>query len=59
MEKEKQRNYGIISRLMYGMAEFYGGGAFVIINTFFTVFMTKTRITDWAGMMLSEDITEQ
>lgn len=39
--KEKQRSYGIGSRLMYGMAEFYGGGAFVIINTFFAVFMTK------------------
>ena len=26
---------------MYGMAEFYGGGAFVIINTFFLVFLTK------------------
>ncbi len=30
-----------MSRMMYGMAEFYGGGAFVIINTFFTVFLTK------------------
>ncbi|MCR4690531.1 MAG: MFS transporter [Lachnospiraceae bacterium] len=39
--EEKKRSYGIVSRLMYGMAEFYGGGAFVIINTFFTVFMTK------------------
>ncbi len=29
------------AQLMYGMAEFSGGGAFVIINTFFTVFMTK------------------
>ncbi|MBQ6442545.1 MAG: MFS transporter [Lachnospiraceae bacterium] len=37
----KKRGYGIGTRLMYGMAEFYGGGAFVIINTFFAVFMTK------------------
>lgn len=39
--KEKEHSYGIGSRLVYGMAEFYGGGAFVIINTFFAVFMTK------------------
>ncbi len=38
---EKQHSYGIGSRLMYGMAEFYNGGCFVIINTFFTVFLTK------------------
>ncbi len=37
----KQRGTGIGTRLMYGMAEFYGGGAFLIINTFFAVFMTK------------------
>ncbi|WP_029230702.1 MFS transporter [Butyrivibrio sp. VCB2006] len=41
MGDNKKHSYGIISRLMYGMAEFYGGGAFVIINTFFTVFLTK------------------
>ena len=39
--KSKKENYGLGSRMMYGMAEFYGGGAFVIINTFFTVFLTK------------------
>ncbi len=38
---EKQHSYGILSRMMYGMAEFYNGGCFVIINTFFTVFLTK------------------
>ena len=38
---EKKENYGMGRRIMYGMAEFYGGGAFVIINTFFTVFLTK------------------
>ncbi len=37
----KKENYGFMSRMMYGMAEFYGGGAFVIINTFFAVFLTK------------------
>ncbi|MCR5099789.1 MAG: glycoside-pentoside-hexuronide (GPH):cation symporter [Butyrivibrio sp.] len=34
-------SYGILSRFMYGIGEFYGGGAFVIINTFFAVFLTK------------------
>lgn len=29
------------ARLAYGMADIYGGGAFVVISTFFTVFMTK------------------
>ena len=38
---EKQHSYGLGSRMMYGMAEFYNGGAFVIINTFFAVFLTK------------------
>ncbi len=37
----KKENYGILSRIKYGTAEFYSGGAFVIINTFFTVFLTK------------------
>ena len=37
----RKPNYGVGSRLMFGMAEFYGGGAFVIINTFFAAFMTK------------------
>ena len=37
----KFRGTGIKAGLMYGMAEFYGGGAFVIINTFFLVFLTK------------------
>lgn len=41
MGNEKPHNTGMLSRLMYGMAEFYGGGAFVIINTFFAVFLTK------------------
>ena len=37
----KYRGTGIGAGLVYGMAEFYGGGAFVIINTFFMVFLTK------------------
>ena len=41
MTQKKEHSYGLVSRMMYGMAEFYGGGAFVIINTFFTVFLTK------------------
>ncbi len=34
-------SYGFLSRLMYGMGEFFGGGCFVIINSFFAVFLTK------------------
>ena len=40
MGKQKE-GYGLKNRMMYGMAEFYSGGCFVIINTFFTVFLTK------------------
>ena len=32
MEQNKEHSYGLASRMMYGMAEFYGGGAFVIIT---------------------------
>ena len=39
MNIEKKNN--ALSRAMYGMADIYGGGAFVIIGTFFTVFLTK------------------
>lgn len=38
---ENSHNLGIGAQLAYGMAEFFGGGAFVIINTFFTVFLIK------------------
>ena len=41
MNDNTKHSYGFINRMMYGMAEFYGGGAFVIINTFFAVFLTK------------------
>ena len=37
----RKPNYNALHRMMFGMAEFYNGGAFVIINTFFAVFMTK------------------
>jgi oligogalacturonide transporter len=37
----RKPNYDVLHRIMFGMAEFYSGGAFVIINTFFAVFMTK------------------
>ena len=40
-KKMEDKKYGLKSRLMYGMAELFGGGAFVIINTFFTVFLTR------------------
>jgi oligogalacturonide transporter len=37
----RKPNYSVLHQMMFGMAEFYNGGAFVIINTFFAVFMTK------------------
>lgn len=37
---EKKHSLGLGSQMMYGMGEFFNGGAFVIINTFFTVFLT-------------------
>ena len=33
-------NYGFLSRFMYGVGEIFGGGCFVIINSFFIVFLT-------------------
>lgn len=41
MNNKKEHDYSLKSKMMYGMAEFYSGGCFVIINTFFTVFLTK------------------
>ena len=35
------KDKGLLSRLSYGFADIYGGGAFVVISTFFTVFLTK------------------
>ena len=37
LDRENSRK----SRLAYGFADIYGGGAFVVISTFFTVFLTK------------------
>ena len=38
----KQRNEdSFLSRAGYGFADIYGGGAFVVISTFYTVFLTK------------------
>ena len=34
-------SYGFFSRVVYGIGEFFGGGCFVIINSFFAVFLTK------------------
>ncbi|MCR4674706.1 MAG: MFS transporter [Lachnospiraceae bacterium] len=39
MEKDKENSF--LSKCAYGVADIYGGGAFVIIGTFFTVFLTK------------------
>ncbi len=33
--------YGLGRQMMYGMAEFFNGGAFVIIGTYFTVFLSN------------------
>jgi oligogalacturonide transporter len=38
---KKKKSYGLLSQTTYGMGEFFNGGAFVIINTFFAAFMTK------------------
>lgn len=37
----RKPSYGFLNRVMYGMGEFFGGGCFVIINSFFAVFLTK------------------
>lgn len=42
MNLKKEHKTGFLSRCAYGMADIYGGGAFVIISTFFTVFLTKS-----------------
>ena len=33
--------YGMGARIMYGACEFFGGGGFLIISSFFTVFLVK------------------
>ncbi|MDO4623439.1 MAG: MFS transporter [Eubacteriales bacterium] len=37
----KNREDSFLAKCSYGFADIYGGGAFVIISTFFTVFLTK------------------
>ena len=41
MSSKKTHSVGLGSQIMYGMGEFFNGGAFVIINSFFTVFLIK------------------
>lgn len=41
MKDIKQRENSLWSRMSYGFADIYGGGAFVVISTFYTVFLTK------------------
>ena len=41
MQDQKKRENSLWSRVSYGFADIYGGGAFVIISTFYTVFLTK------------------
>ena len=41
MSEQKPREERLWSKISYGFADIYGGGAFVVISTFFTVFLTK------------------
>lgn len=41
MKEQKSREHSLRSKICYGCADIYGGGAFVIISTFYTVFLTK------------------
>ena len=41
MKDQKNREQSLWSRISYGFADIYGGGAFVVISTFYTVFLTK------------------
>ena len=40
-DSNKPREERTWSKISYGFADIYGGGAFVVISTFFTVFLTK------------------
>lgn len=42
MNEQQKRESSLWSKCAYGFADIYGGGAFVIISTFFTVFLTKS-----------------
>ncbi len=37
----QEKKHTLLSRMAYGAADIYGGGAFVVISTFYTVFLTK------------------
>lgn len=41
MSQKRSREDGLWPKMAYGFADIYGGGAFVIISTFYTVFLTK------------------
>ncbi|MBR3212017.1 MAG: MFS transporter [Firmicutes bacterium] len=41
MKDQKTREQSLWSKMSYGFADIYGGGAFVVISTFYTVFLTK------------------
>ncbi len=41
MDDRKKRENSFLRQCAYGCADIYGGGAFVVIGTFFTVFLTK------------------
>ena len=43
MNNQKSREDSLWSKISYGFADIYGGGAFVVIGTFFTVFLTKAQ----------------
>ena len=43
MSEQKPREQRLWSKISYGFADIYGGGAFVVISTFFTVFLTKAQ----------------
>ena len=43
MKDQAKKSTSLWARIAYGAADIYGGGAFVIIGTFFTVFMTKSQ----------------
>ena len=42
MNTKEKRERSMRAKCAYGFADIYGGGAFVIISTFFTVFLTKS-----------------
>lgn len=42
MNTKEKRERSMWAKCAYGFADIYGGGAFVIIGTFFTVFLTKS-----------------